>query len=161
MIPLPAISLKAAWRIGLLVILALLIAWALRLDHLRAGWKERFGVLTDQAGQVVLALEHATGEAAEWETAPGQVVALGDAVRQRDEAIRVNNQRIDDMAAEAVRLRAKAAELKAIADRAEAQRRSALKRLSDMAITPGTRADCLTLLQEAETALNLVREAGA
>lgn len=149
------------WKaISVSLAIALLLAWGLRLDHLRAGWKERFDTLHGQAVKVVLAIEHATGDKAAWDTAPGQIVAMGEGIRQRDEAIRANNQRINDMAREAVRLRAKAAELKRLADKAEAQRRGALKRLSDLAITPGTRTDCMQLLREADEALNIVREAG-
>lgn len=160
MIPIPVLSLKTALRIAGGVAVALLLAWGLRVDHLRAGWKERYEVLAGQADKVVLAISHATGQPADWSTAPGQIVALGEGIRARDDAIAASNQRIDDMAREAVRLRAKAAELKRIADKAAAQRASALKRLSDMSITPGTRSDCMTLLKEAEDALDLVREAG-
>ena len=64
------------------------------------------------------------------------------------------------MAAEAVRLRKRADELKVIAAKAEAQRRAAYTRLSDMALTPGQRADCMALLREAEAALDLVKDSG-
>lgn len=154
--PFSALGAKIFGGLSLALTLALALAmW--RLDH----WRDVADALADQAGKVVLALEHATGEEAHWQTAPGQIVALGEGVRQRDDAIRATNARIDQMAAEAVRLRARASELKRIADKAQAQRQAALRGLSDMAAKPGTRADCLTLLNEAEAALDLVREAGA
>lgn len=153
--PFSAFTSKLFGGLSLALILALSIAmW--RLDH----WRDVAGALADQAGKVVLALEHATGADADWKTAPGQIIALGESVRQRDAAIRATNQRIDEMAAEAVRLKARAAELKRIADKAQAQRAAALRGLSDMAATPGTRADCMLLLREAEAALDMVREAG-
>ncbi|MBU3991532.1 MAG: hypothetical protein KKA12_03130 [Alphaproteobacteria bacterium] len=126
-----------------------------RADH----WHDAYDTLHGQAGVVLTAIQHATGEKAEWATAPGQIIALGETVRTQRVAIADTNQRIDQMAREAVRLRAQAAELQRIADQADAQKRSALKRLGDMAATPGTRSDCMTLLKEAEAALDIVREA--
>lgn len=146
---------------GALVILLGLLGWALRLDHLRAHWKDRFDALGRQAGTVLVALREASDNPdVRWDDAPLQIAALGASNRNLKEAIAIQNDRVDRMAAEAVRLRARADELHAIAERAQAQRKAALARLSDMAITPGTRADCETLLREAEDALDLVREAG-
>lgn len=94
------------------------------------------------------------------ETAIGQVRALGDSHRELRAEVEDTNQRLDEMAAEAVRLRARAEELQRIAAKAEAMRRAALARLSDMAITPGTREDMEALLEEANAALDIAREAG-
>lgn len=138
-----------------------LLAWGMRVDHLRAGYKSALEELTQEAATVVLAIRQASeNEEVTWQTASGQVIAMGESNRSLKAAVARQNQTIDDMAKEAVRLKAKAADLKKIADRAEAQRQSALRRLSDMSITPGTREDCMVLLKEAEEALNLVREAG-
>lgn len=117
--------------------------------------------LSRQAGTVIVALRKASGnEDVKWKTAPGQIIAMGESNRALKGQIEVQNMRIDEMAAEAIRLKARASELKRIADKAQAQRQSALKRLSDMSITPGTRQDCVQLLNEADAALNLVRSAG-
>lgn len=159
MMALPSPKLIA--MLGAALVVALLLAWALRLDSLRGEWKGKFEALTEQAGTVLLATREASDNPElKWEQAAGQIVALGESNRALKVAITQQNQAIDDMAREAVRLRAKAAELKAIADKAQAQRQVALTKLSDMAITPGTRSDCLVLLREAEDALDLVREAG-
>lgn len=124
-------------------------------------WKDRAEELQRGADAVVIALRTASGNPkSDWKTAPGQIIALGEANRSLKIAIDDSNSRIDLMAQEAVRLRARSEELQEIARRAEAQRRAAYARLSDMAITPGTRDDCLILLREAEEALNVVREAG-
>lgn len=126
-----------------------------------AGWKKAAQELQRGADAVVIALRTASGNPkADWKTAPGQIVALGEANRSLKIAIDDSNSRIDLMAQEAVRLRARSEELQEIARKAEAQRRAAYARLSDMAITPGTRSDCMILLREAEEALNVVREAG-
>lgn len=147
--------------LGVGLVMALLLAWALRLDALRAGYKDALKALTDEAATVVLAVREASDNPeVTWETVPGQVVALGESNRRLKDGIARQNARIDDLAREAVRLKAETAELQRIADKARAQRKAALTRLSDMAATPGTRNDCAVLLQEAETALDVVREAG-
>lgn len=154
-------GLRLYAAIGVGAAFAVLLAWALRLDHLRADWRDKFDALTEQAAGVLVATRVASGnDALKWESVPGQVIALGEANRDLKASLAEQNRTIDEMAREAVRLRARADELRAIADRAQAQRQAALARLSDMAITPGTRDDCMQLLREAEEALDLVREAG-
>ena len=139
---------------------SLALALALGVQTWRAShWKAAYGTLHDQAVLVLGAIQTATGHPAKWATAPGQIVALGETVRSQRVAIEDTNRRIDEMAREAVRLRAQADQLQEIARRAEAQRQAALRRLGDMAATPGTRSDCMTLLREAEDALDIVREA--
>jgi hypothetical protein len=114
------------------------------------------------ADRVVIALREASGnDKVAWDTAAGQIVAMGESAKAKDAAIALQNERIDDLARRAVQARARADELRRIADRAEAQKASALRRLSSMAATPGTRDDCMTLIREADEALNLVREAEA
>lgn len=158
----PAPSLRGYLTIGAALALALALAWGLRVDHLRAGYKSALETLRGEAHTVVLAVRQASGnDKVEWSNAAGQVIALGESNQALRLSIAAQNERLDELAADAVRAKAEARELKAIADRAEAQRRSALKRLSDLSITPGTRDDCLALLREAEEALDLVREAGA
>ena len=148
--------------IGAAIVIVGLLAWGLRLDHLRGGWKDRVEALTEQAGIVLLATrEAADNPELEWEQASGQIYALGASNARLKVALSEQNERVDDMAREAVRLKAQAEELRRIAEKARAQRRAALDRLSDMEATPGTRSDCLVLLQEAEEALDLIREAGA
>lgn len=144
---------------GGIVAFAIILAIWLHFRHDGKVAKELAGY-KEGAEQVVFSLEHATGHKQAWETAPGQIVALGEGIRQRDDAIRANNEKIDDLARKAIAAKAKAVELKKIADKAQAQRNAALKRLSDLAVTPGTREDCLTLLKEADDALDMVRKAG-
>lgn len=95
------------------------------------------------------------------ETMAGQIRALGESNRTLKIEIDNTNRALDDMAREAKQAKAKAAELQRIVDRAIAQRDSALRELSDMALTPGTRDDLLTLVQEANDALDILRESGA
>lgn len=147
--------------LGAALIVACLLAWALRLDALRGGYRADLEQLRKEAGTVVIALKQASGnDDVTWQTAPGQIVALGESNRRLKDSIDQQNATIDEMARQAVALKAKAAELQKIADKARAQRQAALNRLSDMAITPGTRSDCMILLKEANEALDLVRSAG-
>ena len=146
---------------GVLAVVLGLLAWALRLDHLRQDWRDKFDALTGQAGTVLVSLREASGNPKlVWRDAPLQIAALGASNRNLKSDLDSQSRRVNAMAEEGVRLRARADELRAIADRAQAQRKAALARLSDMAATPGTRADCEALLREAEEALDLVREAG-
>lgn len=148
---------------GLGLLLVLGVAAALVGAHLRADARLRtaHADLTAEAAVVLVALRDAADNPQlSWVQAPGQIVALGEGRRSMLDAIDAQNARINDLAAEAVRLRARAEDLRLIAAAAQEQRRSALARLSDMAITPGTRDDCMALLAEAEQALDLVREAG-
>lgn len=154
-------GLRLYAALGAAVVVALLLAWAMRLDALRGHWKGKYEALDKEAVTVVGALREASGNSdVTWKTAPGQIVALGESNRALKQSIDQQNATIDEMARQAVALKAKAAELQRIADRARAQRQAALDRLSDMAITPGTRSDCMVLLKEANDALDLVREAG-
>lgn len=142
--------------IGLLAI-ALTIAIA-RGNH----WRDIAHRWQSEAQTVIIALREASGnDKVAWDTAAGQIVAMGESAKAKDAAIAIQNERIDDLARRAVQARARADELRRIADRAEAQKASALRRLSDMAMKPGTRSDCMTLIREADEALNLVREAEA
>lgn len=146
--------------IGAVTLLALVAAVFI---HFRHDAKVRADLANERAwgGNVIEAVAEASDNPeVTKDTAVGQIRALGDSNRSLKVAIATQNQAIDDMAREAVRLKARAAELKRIADKAEAQRQGALRKLSDMAITPGTREDCMVLLGEAEAALNIVREAG-
>lgn len=152
------------WRgitIGTALVALALMAWALRLDHLRGGWKGRFDALTEQAGQVLFATRQAADNPnLVWKDTAGQIVALGESNRALKGEITANNQTIADMAREAVRLRATAEQRMRIAEKAEAQRSAALRKLSDMTITPGERADCMTMLKDSEEAADTVwREA--
>lgn len=139
--------------------LLVLAAWAIwqRGDM----WKERFETLAHEAGVVLVAISQASDNPdVRWKSAAGQVLALGDSNRDLKQAIEVQNSTIAEMASEAVRLRAKAADMKQIADRARAQRASALRRLSDLSAPPPVRRDCELLVREANQALDMLRQEG-
>lgn len=117
--------------------------------------------LTGQAGSVLAATRIAANNPKlKWDGTAGQIMVMGENQRALRIELEENNATIDQMARDAVRLKARADELRVIAAKAQAQREAALSRLSDMAITPGTREDCMTLLGEAEEALDTIYEAG-
>lgn len=152
-----------SWKLlgGAGLLLALSLAWGFRVDHLRAGWKQRFEVIERQADTVVIALRTASGNPkVRWENAASQTLVLGDAKRQWQATAVRQGEQITAMAAEAERLREQGRKLQQLADAAQAKRAAALRKLSDMAATPGERADCQVLLKEAEEALDLAYKEG-
>lgn len=147
-----AIGLAAALAI------ALLLGWALRLDHLRGRWQDRYETF---AADVVLALREETGNNdVEAGTAVGQIRAMGDSNRRLKISIETQNAAIDQLAEDAVRLKARASELQALADKARAQRAAALRRLSDMSAPPPVRRDYEQLVDESNKALDILYEEG-
>jgi len=143
------------WIAAALALLALVSSVAL---HFRADRKVRDALakLQDEAETVVLATQAASGnDGVRWDTTPGQIVAMGESLRSLKQSIAVQNEAIDELARREVAAKAEAKRLTEIARKAEAQRASALRRLSDLSLTPGTRQDCVQLVQEAEDALNI------
>lgn len=150
------------WKLIGIALAALALVSAVAL-HFRGDARtraERDGLLVWQSDVVDATREAADNPKLTPDGTAGQIIALGMSNDLLKASIDAQNQRIDELAADAVRLKARAADLKKIADKAEAQRQSALRRLSDMALEPGTRDDCMMLLREAETALDIVKEAG-
>ncbi len=155
------IPVAIPWKligIGALTIAAIVAIWAHFASDART--RDKFAALTAQAATVL----SATKEAADnpdltWQDTAGQIVALGASNKALKGEIVATNLRIDEMARQAVAAKAHAAEMVKIANKAKAQRAAALRQLSDMAATPGTRQDCLALLAEAEDALDIAYEA--
>ena len=143
------------WIAAPLAVLALVSTVIL---HFRSDGRTRdkLAKLQDEAQTVVLATQAASGnDGVRWDTTAGQIIAIGESNRALKASVAIQNEAIDDMARREVAAKAEAKRLTEIARKAEAQRSSALRRLSDLSLTPGTRGDCLTLLAEAETALDL------
>ena len=149
------------WKLIAIGIAVLAVVSAIAL-HIRADNRlsNELSNLRDEAATVLLATQAASGnDKVTWATTPGQIVALGESNRRLKESLALQNEAIDDMARREVAAKAEAKRLTEIARKAEAQRAGALRRLSDMAITPGTRDDLMQLLGEANTALDLAHSA--
>jgi hypothetical protein len=146
------IKAKIFGVVGLATLLAMvgMFAWGMN-------WKAKATKYNGMLDVILVATQHASDNPElKRKDISEQVSALGDSNRHLKAAITTQNKRIDEMAADAVRLKAEAEELQRIADKAKAQRRVALESLADMTITPGRRDDCELLLKEAENALDLV-----
>ena len=105
------------WKmIGAGLIVALLLAWGMRVDHLRGRYKDALAVLAGQAQGVVGVLRVASGNPdVEWPTAKGQIVALGESRKALKLAVDIQTQAVDEWAREAADRKAEAAEIVIIA----------------------------------------------
>lgn len=148
------------WKIGTIVggtttVLASGLAW-----WCWNGWESALTDLSELQAKVsnlVTAVQVASdNKDVTIDTAAGQIVLLGDSNKTLKFEIQKQNQRLDDMAAEAVKLKSKAKELQIIADKARSQKAAALKKLSDLTIDPEIKRDCETLVREADRALDII-----
>lgn len=148
------------WKIGTIVggtttVLASGIAW-----WCWDGWDSTLADLSDLQAKVtniVTAVQISSdNKDITVDTAAGQIVLLGDSNKTLKVEIEKQNKKLDDMAAEAIRLKAKQKDLQEIADKARAQKEAALKKLSDLTIEPEIKRDCETLVKEADRALDLI-----
>lgn len=154
-------GIRSALALGALAIVALIGFFVDRHFSEDKRIRDENSVLVAWQGDTVEAVKEATGNRKSTaETAIGQIRAFGDSYRALRIELDSTNQTLVEMAQEAARLKAKAVELRKIADKAERQRAAAYKRLSDMALSPGDREDCMAMLRDAEEALDIAREAG-
>ena len=147
-------------RAGIGLAFILLLAWGLRVDHLREGWKERFGQLSDQAGRVLATVRIASeNPKLKWEDTASQVEALDASLTQWRGTARTQSDLIDTMGRDSERLRAENDALRAKVRALNAKRAELIGQLQQDALDPGDRADCWAQLRETEDALNqLYRE---
>ena len=136
------------------IAIALLFAWAMRLDHLREGWRE-------MALGITAAISDVTGDAGlDPDDAAAKVYSLGvDRDRWRTSS-KEQTAQIRTLADETERLKKLSAEWREKALVAIAKRDDAIRKLSQMSINPGDRADCVAQLREAEAALDLAFQEG-
>jgi hypothetical protein len=143
------------------VALALVLAWGLRVDHLRAGWKLKFETVVEQTGVVTASIRRATGNPKlKWKDASAQVDALAASRDGWKSAAETQTAAIDRMGAEADRLKALNAELRARAEKEIARRTVAIDRLDNQALTAGDRDNCQQQIAAAEAALDAIYEEG-
>lgn len=134
--------------------IALLFAWSMRLDHLRAEWR-------DMALGITAAIADVTGdEGLDPDDAAAKVYSLGvDRDRWRTSS-KEQTAQIRTLADETERLKKLSAEWREKALVAIAKRDDAIRKLADISIDPGDRADCVAQLRAAEAALDLAFEEG-
>jgi hypothetical protein len=157
--PLSGLRLFAA--LYTVVLVAGLLAWALRLDALRADWRAKFKGLDAEAALVLTATrDESDNPALVWRDVPAQIAAIGKAKRDWQGTANLQSTRIDELGLETARLKALGEEARRKAEALIAKRDRTIARLSDQAIEPGDRADCVAQLHDVETALDLVYREG-
>jgi hypothetical protein len=157
----PLAYIKSAVGIVTLMVIAGLLAWGMRVDHLREGWKARYGALSEQAGRVLASVRIASGNPKlKWEQTADQVEALDASLTEWRGTARTQSALIDTMGRDAARLRAENAALAEKVKALNAKRAALVARLSEDALEPGDRADCWAQLRATEDALNLLYREG-
>jgi len=147
--------------IGAGILLVLCMGWALRLDHLRAGWQDKYEVLDGQAQSVLMATRQATDNPdLKWLGVPAQITALASSNIALKSSIDTTNGKLDQMTADYLKLKADGDTLRSQLSAAQAGRQSALDRLKAMAATPGDRQNCPALLSQTQDALDLAYGSG-
>lgn len=147
--------------IAMSVAFVLMTAWALRVDSLRAEARDQYATLHLQADAVVAATQVAAeNPTLKWADVPQQIAGMGAAYATLKGTVADQNSTLAGMKTEGDRLRAQGAQLQKEVAVAQAARASALDQLTQMANTPGDRQNCPTMLKQAESALDLVRDSG-
>lgn len=146
---------------GVGIALALSLAWGVRVNSLRADWKDKYENLSVVAGKILVSIRLASdnpklglNDAAE------QVDIISESRKAWRDASHMQTRRIDELGVETARLKALSDEARRKADAAIAKREKAIDRLKTLALTPGERADCAKQIQQANEALDLVYSEG-
>lgn len=155
---------SAPWKIGTIAggILALLMF--IGLLYYKGQYEsvsEKFATLSEQMTTIIVSIQEASGnDKVNVKTAAGQVYILGQDKKNIEMELAKTNSKLDEMAAEAVRLKEQNKVLQELANKARAQKEAALKELGDLTISPEKKRDCETLVREADRALDLLYKAG-
>lgn len=143
--------------LGAALVVALLFAWALRLDALRADWRGKYLGLQKQTYEVTATIGNAIGnKKLKWRDVGEQVVLVA---KSRDAWKSVSGEQtaaIDAMGMETQRLQRLNADLRARADKLIRERGKLINRLERQAMDPGDRSNCAAQLQAVDDALNAV-----
>ena len=143
------------------IVIALLLAWALRLDYLRGHWRDKFDALSNEATAVLVAVrEAADNPKLGWKEVPAQIDALDASLTGWKNTAQLQSGTIDAMGEETKRLQAENAELSAKVAQINKKRDALIARLNNDALDPGDRADCWAQIREADEALNTLYREG-
>lgn len=147
------LSLSTVLRLFSGLVFALLLAWGLRVDHLRAHWR-------DLALGITVALEHATGRNLDPENAAKAAEGIGYDLQAERTVRQTQTLKINELQTETERLAKLSDEWRVKALAAIAKRDDAIRKLAVMANDPGKREDCVEQLKEAQAALDLAYRSG-
>lgn len=156
----PLAYIKSAVGIATMLIIAGLLAWGMRVDHLRAHWHDKFDTLTTEAGQVLAAVRIASGNPKlKWSDARAQVELIDASLTSWRETAKTQSALVDTLGRDAERLRAENDALSAKVAVLIRKRDGLIAQLEDDAADPGDREDCWAQIREVDDALNqLYRE---
>ncbi|GAO78637.1 hypothetical protein [Sphingopyxis sp. C-1] len=143
--------------IGAAITVTILLAWSLRLDALRADWREKFMGLTAEAGEVLAAVRLASDNPKlQWKDTSRQVEEINASRASWKNAAELQSGTIDAMGRDTERLRAENAALSKKVAALNAKREALVRKLNTDALDPGDVADCWAQIQKTEDALNLL-----
>lgn len=141
-------------RVAPFLAIALLLAWAMRLEDRRDYWETT-------ARSITLAIGDAAGvQGLSYKDAGRQAILLGQSRDSWKWASDQQGEAIKQLAADTQKLAKIAADRRKEFASAIARRDTAIKRLSNQAITPGDRANCAAQLREAEDVLDRLYDEG-
>lgn len=145
-------------RGGIIIALALFAAlcW-----HKWGVWKDKFGTLSDEAAQVVIAVrDMSENPKLQWKDVPRQLDLLDKSLTEKTEALDQQTEAVNQLGAETARLQAENAAMAKRIAALNRKRDQLIRRLEDDAMEPGDRADCWAQVKAAEDALNLLYREG-
>ena len=147
-------------RIGAAAAFLLLLGWALRLDALRADWRDQFLNLKGQADKVVAAVSLVTGnEKLVWKDTETQIKQFGEDHKALLAENEDRNHRIDELCHEHDRLMAQNRSMVAEIAELKRKRQGLIEQLESEGMTPRDETDCWAQIRAADEALNkLYRE---
>lgn len=152
------------WKISTLgagILFVLAMGWALRLEHLRAGWQDKYTTLDGQSQSVLMATQQATNNPGlKWPGVPAQITALASSNIELKSSIDGQNSTIAQMSADYQTLKAQGNALRSQLTVAQTARASFVARLEAMALTPGDHQNCPALLSQTQDALDLAYGSG-
>lgn len=147
--------------IGAAIALAIALAWGSRVDHLRAGWKSKYGVLSEQSAAVLVEARIATGnKRLKWESVPESIREVAASRNFWHGTAQEQSAKIDRLALDTARLKRLNAELRKKAQVAIDRRQKAIDELEKSAIDPGDKADCIAQINAANSALDKIYSEG-
>lgn len=142
------------------IIIALVLFSAL-CWHKWGVWKEKFGDLSDEAAQVVIAVRDMSGNPKlQWKDVPQQIDLLDKLLTEKTTLLDQSTAAVNALGEETARLQAENAEMAKKIAALNRKRDALIARLNDDALDPGDRADCWAQVREAEEALNLLYREG-
>ena len=147
------LSIGTVFRILTGIAFAAVLAWGIRVDTLRAHWRD---IAVGMAKEVSVILDKPVDP----EDAAKAIKGIGGDLATERDLRRAQSLKITEMSEESQRLKAKSVEAWKVAKAAIKSRDAAIAKLNAQALTPGDRADCVAQLNNALEAIDAAYSAG-